>query len=142
MFSFHHGTYCGSFSVQCQTFATAKRLGLRRDLLFLANEAFAGSPPELRADWRAGRNGYTHDLVGHYHVELCPSKPGAMELLLSWRRQVFDAFAEEPPTDITIFPYDQGAAPATTVRRGAPMVFSGWPVRSPTWRASRSPASS
>ncbi|MBQ6923109.1 MAG: hypothetical protein IJQ73_00570 [Kiritimatiellae bacterium] len=38
-------------------FEVAERLGLRRDLLFLANEAFAGSPPELRADWRAGRNG-------------------------------------------------------------------------------------
>ncbi|MBR3923821.1 MAG: hypothetical protein IKJ45_11960 [Kiritimatiellae bacterium] len=46
--------------------------------------------------------------MGHYHVELCPSKPGAMELLLSWRRQVFEAFGETPPTDITIFPYDQG----------------------------------
>ena len=89
-------------------FAAAERLGLRRDLLFLANEAFAGSPPELRAAWRAGRNGYNRDLVGHYHVELCPSKSGAMELLLAWRRQVFDAFAEIPPTDITIFPYDQG----------------------------------
>ena len=89
-------------------FEVAERLGLRRDLLFLANEAFAGSPPELRADWRAGRNGYDRNLVGHYHVELCPSKPGAMELLLSWRRQVFEAFGETPPTDITIFPYDQG----------------------------------
>ena len=46
-------------------FRTAKRLGLRRDLLFLANESFGGSPPELRADWRAGRNGYVSNLVGH-----------------------------------------------------------------------------
>ena len=89
-------------------FCTAKRLGLRRDLLFLANESFGGSPPELRADWRAGRNGYVSNLVGHYHVELCPSKPGATELLLKWRSQVFSAFKDAPPTEITIFPYDQG----------------------------------
>ena len=89
-------------------FRTAQRLGLRRDLLFLANESFGGSPPELRADWRAGRNGYVSNLVGHYHVELCPSKPGATELLLKWRSQVFSAFKDAPPTEITIFPYDQG----------------------------------
>ena len=89
-------------------FRTAKRLGLRRDLLFLANESFAGSPVEMRADWRAGRNGYTRNLVGHYHVELCPSKPGAMELLMKGRRQVLVAFKDAPPTEITIFPYDQG----------------------------------
>ena len=89
-------------------FRTAKRLGLGRDLLFLANESFKDSPPELRADWRAGKNGYTRDLVGHYHVELCPSKPGATELLLKWRREVFAAFADAPPTSVTAFPYDQG----------------------------------
>ena len=89
-------------------FRTARRLGLRRDLLFLANESFANSPIRLRADWRSGKNGYTRNLVGHYHVELCPSKPGATELLLKWRRQVLAAFKDVPPTEITIFPYDQG----------------------------------
>ena len=89
-------------------FRTASRLGLKRDLHFLANEAFKDSPPELRADWRPGRNGYRLALNGHYHVELCPSKPGATELLLKWRRQVLEAFKDAPPTSITSFPYDQG----------------------------------
>ena len=89
-------------------FRTAKRLGLDRDLHFLANEAFKGSPRALRADWLPGKNGYKLALNGHYHVELCPSKPGAAELLLTWRKQVFGAFADAPPTSITPFPYDQG----------------------------------
>ena len=89
-------------------FRTAKRLGLQRDLHFLANESFKDSPPELRADWRPGKNGYVRSLSGHYHVELCPSKPGATELLLKWRKNVFEAFWDEPPTSVTSFPYDQG----------------------------------
>ena len=89
-------------------FRTARRLGLDRDLTFLSNESFKDSPPELRADWLPGKNGYTACLRGHYHVELCPSKLGAMDLLLKWRRQVFEAFMDEPPTSVTPFPYDQG----------------------------------
>ena len=89
-------------------FGTARRLGLDRDLLFLANESFKDSPPELRADWQPGKNGYKLKLNGHYHVELCPSKAGATELLLKWRRQVFEAFVDAPPTSVTVFPYDQG----------------------------------
>ena len=89
-------------------FGAAQRAGMGRDLLFLANEAFADSPQALRADWKGGANGYSRDLCGHYCVELCPSKPGAVEQLLAWRRQVFDAFADTPLTRVTIWPYDQG----------------------------------
>ena len=89
-------------------FRVARCLGLKRDLHFLANESFKDSPPELRADWRPGKNGYRLALNGHYHVELCPSKPGATELLLKWRREVFEAFKDVPPTSVTAFPYDQG----------------------------------
>ncbi len=89
-------------------FRQAKALGMTRDLTFLANESFSDSPPTLRADWKAGKNGYVWDLVGHYHCELCPSKPGATELLLDWRRDVLAAFADERPTSVTICPYDQG----------------------------------
>jgi len=89
-------------------FRQAKTLGMTRDLTFLANESFSNSPPELRADWRAGKNGYAWDLVGHYHRELCPSKPGATDLLLDWRRNVLAEFAREQPTSVTICPYDQG----------------------------------
>ncbi|MBP5286196.1 MAG: family 43 glycosylhydrolase, partial [Kiritimatiellae bacterium] len=89
-------------------FETARELGLDRDLLFLANESFAGSPEELRADWRPGKNGYVAELSGHYHVEICPSKPGGTGLILEYRSAVLDAFADASPTRFTIFPYDQG----------------------------------
>lgn len=89
-------------------FRTARRLGLDRNLCFLSNEAFKDSPPGLRADWMPGGNGYTARLRGHFHVELCPSRPGAMELLLKWRREVFEAFRDEPPTSLISNPYDQG----------------------------------
>lgn len=89
-------------------FGTAGKHGLGRDLLFLANESFKDSPPELRASWMPGANGYEHELAGHYHVELCPSRPSAVERLLAMRVQVLDAFKDAPPTSVTIFPYDQG----------------------------------
>ena len=89
-------------------FRTAKRLGLDRHLHFLANEGFKDSPVDLRADWRGGQNGYRLEPRGHYHVELCPSKPGATELLLKWRRQVFEAFSDVQLTSVSACPYDQG----------------------------------
>ena len=82
--------------------------GLETSMLGLANEAFADSPDVLRADWRGGQNGYTRDLAGHYHVELCPSKPGGLEQILAWRAQMLDSFADRPLSQFVIFPYDQG----------------------------------
>lgn len=55
------------------SFAAAERCGLGTSLLALGNEAFAGTPKELLADWRGGQNGYKHAPCGHYHVEICPS---------------------------------------------------------------------
>lgn len=86
----------------------AERCGLGTSLLALGNEAFAGTPKELLADWRGGQNGYRHAPCGHYHVEICPSKPGGLDLILRQREQVFDLFSDVKITDVQIFPYDQG----------------------------------
>ena len=86
----------------------AERCGLETSLVALANEGFADSPQALRADWRAGRNGYRHELVGHYHVEICPSKPGGLERILADRASVLDLFAGVKLSNVSFFPYDQG----------------------------------
>ncbi len=85
----------------------ANGVGLGALLIVLGNEAYATSPNALRADWTAGHDGYTRDLY-HYHVELCPHKPGAMELLLKWREEVLAAFADLRLDYLAIWPYDQG----------------------------------
>jgi len=87
---------------------TANEIGIGAGLGFLANEAYANSPVELRADWTAGHDGYHHPPGGHYHVELCPSKPGAKELMLRWVEERFAAFADIAIDYLWIWPYDQG----------------------------------
>lgn len=87
---------------------TARRLGLSTSLVFLANEAYANSPVELRADWTAGHDGYHHEPQGHFRVELCPNKPGGRDLLLRWAEEKFNAFADVQPDYLWIWPYDQG----------------------------------
>jgi hypothetical protein len=87
---------------------TARRIGLKTSLTTLANEAFASTPLELRADWTAGHDGYFRAPQGHYHVEICPSRPGGADLIIAWRRQVFEAFKEIPIDYLWIWPYDQG----------------------------------
>lgn len=77
-------------------------------LLVLANEALAGSPEELRVDWTSGHDGYCAELKGHYRVELCPNKPGSMELILEWKREVFQTFSDIKLDYVWIWPYDQG----------------------------------
>ncbi len=89
-------------------FCSAKVLGLRTNLLSLGNEAFADSPVELRADYHGGKNNYRSDLSGHYHVEICPSAPGGLELILAQREALWRAFADAPVDAVTICPYDQG----------------------------------
>ncbi len=85
----------------------ANGVGLGALLIVLGNEAFTPSPVAMKADWTAGHDGYTRDLY-HYHVELCPNKPGAMELLLKWRAEVFAAFADIRLDYVALWPYDQG----------------------------------
>ncbi len=87
---------------------TANAVGIRGGLTALANEAYANSPAELRADWTAGHDGYFTPPGGHYHVEICPNKPGGMERILKDRRDMLEAFADLDIEYIWNWPYDQG----------------------------------
>jgi hypothetical protein len=80
--------------------AAAKRIGLKTGIGVLANEAYATSPVNLRADSNTQR--------AHYKVELCPSLPGAIEQTLSWFDEEFRAFASIAPDFLWVWPYDQG----------------------------------
>ncbi len=79
--------------------SAARRIGMRIGLCVLGNEAYADSPPELRAEinelWAFG-------------VELCPAKPGAADLMLKWFDEEFQAFADLKLDSLSIGPYDQG----------------------------------
>ncbi|MGC9360672.1 MAG: hypothetical protein ACP5G7_09925 [Anaerolineae bacterium] len=91
----------------------ARDVGLDTALTTIANEGYDNSPPELRADWTAGHNGYHHPPGGHYHRELCPSKPGAIEQELRWAEERLEAFAPRACTRtgidyLWLWPYDQG----------------------------------
>jgi hypothetical protein len=87
--------------------AAARRAGLMAGLLVLGNEGYASSPLELRADWTPGHDGCFKQLA-HYHVEVCPSKPGGLDLILKWHREVFEAFADIRLDFVWIWPHDQG----------------------------------
>lgn len=87
---------------------SAKAIGLDVGLTCLANEAYAGSPPELHADFKTGR--------AIYQVELCPNKPDAMELMLKWFDEQLSIFAEVKPDYLVFGPYDQGGCACATCR--------------------------
>ena len=77
---------------------TAKDLGLNVSLGSIGNDGYANSPEELRAtmvQWN----------LGH---ELCPSKPGVMELQLQFAREKFDAFKSIGMDYWFVVPYDNG----------------------------------
>lgn len=78
----------------------ANRVGIGGSLGVLANEAYANSPEELRS--------VPASFTGCYFVELCPSKPGGLELILKWRREMLEAFAGLDLEYFWIWPYDQG----------------------------------
>ena len=95
---------------------TAKRLGLDVGLGIAVNDGYANSPEAMRADWTAGHDGYTLELAAHYHLELCPNKPGAKELLLKWREETFQAFKHVPIDYVIPWPYDNGGCTNTQCR--------------------------
>ena len=113
-FDMHHYNGIGDPAAQAMIarlkaiLRAASDLGIGASLTSLANEAYADSPVELRADWTAGHDGYHHAPGGHYHVELCPNKPGAQELLLRWAEERLEAFADINIEYLWIWPYDQG----------------------------------
>ncbi|MHB9034887.1 MAG: beta-N-acetylhexosaminidase family protein [Anaerolineae bacterium] len=86
----------------------ARRIGLATALLIIANEGYAAAPPELRAEW-AVQNGYFHEPVGHFHTELCPSRPGGTELIMRELEEKLLAFREVGLDYLVIWPYDVGA---------------------------------
>jgi len=86
----------------------AEAVGMRPGLTTLANEGFASTPEGLKADWTAGHDGYFRAPGGHYHCEVCPRKPGGLELVLQTRRQVLEAFRGIDLGFIWLWPYDQG----------------------------------
>lgn len=101
----------------------ANAVGMGACLGFLANEAYADSPEAMRADWTAGHDGYHTPPGGHYHVELCPSQPGAMETLLRWTEEKLEAFADIDLEYLWVWPYDQGGC---TCGRCAPWGTNGF----------------
>ncbi len=86
----------------------AKSIGVKICLSIISNEAFHVSPKELRADWTGGHDGYIKNLNDHYHVEICPSKPGGIEKILEYRRDWLETFKDAAPDMIDIGPYDEG----------------------------------
>jgi hypothetical protein len=84
----------------------AKSIGVRTCLGGPINEAFNNSPVELRADWTGGHDGYTKDLCGHYHVEICPSKPGGIEKMVEYRREYLEFFRDVQPDYFALGCYD------------------------------------
>jgi hypothetical protein len=87
----------------------ARALGLDVGLTMVANEGYANSPLELRADHRAGQNGYHTEPYDHYHVEICPSQPGAVDLIVTEAMEVIDAFRRHGAVrHVILWPYDQG----------------------------------
>nr|MDO8114895.1 hypothetical protein [Candidatus Sigynarchaeota archaeon] len=83
----------------------AKETGLRPGLTMLANEGYANSPVELRADQSFPG---TRHIRGGYGVELCTSKPAGKKLALQWLGEEFQAFSSIDIELIMLWPYDQG----------------------------------
>lgn len=94
---------------------SAKRIGLMTALCTLGNEAYSSSPTELRAEWEKNE-GYKKRLGSHYHVELCPNKPGASELMMEWKRELFERFANVGIDFVWFGPYDQGGCTCAECR--------------------------
>ena len=84
-----------------------KELGLQTLMTTLANEMFQNSPEALRADWEP-QGTYFRTLGGHFHLEVCPSKPGGLEAICKDREAFLKAFADVAPDYYLFWPYDQG----------------------------------
>jgi hypothetical protein len=76
----------------------ANDVGMGASIGGLSNEAYCTSPKSLRAE------PFPH----HYHVEVCPSKPEGLALIVRWREEMVRAFADLEIEYFWIWPYDQG----------------------------------
>ncbi|MHB1357773.1 MAG: hypothetical protein ACYCZF_17530, partial [Anaerolineae bacterium] len=112
-FDAHHFTAINEPAAQIMLYRllaiakTARLVGMDVGLLIIANEGYESSPPALRAQW-AVQNGYHHEPVGHFHVEICPSVPGGRELILRELVEKLNVFAAVQPDYLVIWPYDVG----------------------------------
>jgi len=79
----------------------ARRCGIGVGLMVIGNEAYDGSPNELRADPSAQRGGF-------YDVAVCPNKPGGLDYTLKILGELFDWAGDLAPEYVCIWPYDQG----------------------------------
>ncbi len=91
---------------------TVKDLGMNTSLGCVANEGYANSPAELRADSSTvGKALYdTRNGPRIYNLgpELCPSKPGNMDIILASCQEKWEAF-KDIGLDYWFFaPYDNG----------------------------------
>jgi len=81
--------------------AVARSLGMTVGLTGLANEGFKNQPPpDLRADISVRRGGF------YPFSQICPSKPGGLEMILENRRKVLELLG--PVDAFWYWPYDQG----------------------------------
>ena len=103
-------------------FRYAQKIGMKLCMTMLANEAFSGTPNDIKADWHA-INGYKSCPVGHFHEEICPSNPKGMNEIMRQRRLMLEAFADTPLDYLFFWPYDQGGC---TCSKCAPWGANGF----------------
>jgi len=119
--------------------SVVRGLGLNVCLGCICNDGYANSPVSLRADdSTVGHAGY-HTRNGNriYNLgnELCPSKPGVLEMELGYCQEKFDAFANIGLDCWFIAPYDNGGC---TCAQCAPWGSNGYPrMAEPLARAYR-----
>ncbi len=109
----------------------AAKIGMKGSLTMLSNEGFSTSPEHLRAEWTA-QNGYFMAPGGHFHVEICPSKPGGIEEILKERRAMLERFADLDIAYVCYWPYDQGGC---TCKKCFPWGANGFMRLYPHYRA-------
>ncbi len=127
-FDFHH--YTGIDDPRAQPMlerldlilSTGRFLGMKTGYVSLANEGYSTTPDEVRAEWWV-QNGYHAEPRGHYHTEICPNKPGGMELIVKNRLELFERFKDNPPDLLSIGVYDQGGC---TCAKCAPWASNGY----------------
>ncbi len=102
-----------------------KDLGLNASLGCVANDGYKNSPVALRADSTLGHNGYTKTSFPFCNLgpELCPSKPGVLELELKYCQEKFDVFKNIGLDYWFIWPYDNGGC---TCAKCAPWGVNGF----------------
>ena len=127
-FDMHHFSSMEDPTAQC--FVTrlrailkyANAIGMGGSLTMLSNEAFSASPEHLRATWHP-QNGYHAPLVGHFHIEICPSKEGGIAEILRARREMLAYFSDLKIDYVIYWPYDQGGC---TCKDCAPWGANGY----------------